>query len=96
MGKRDGDRPSRGAVYRDQQVRVGDAAFVKCRFEDCEMVYDGRPTELDHNLFEGCRWRFEGAAANTIALLRTLAAVDPSFAGQIAEALGLRKGRLLS
>lgn len=78
-----------GRRFRRKRVLLGGAGFVNCRFENCELVYDGQPVHLENNVFDACHWVFEGAAANTLMILQMLCAHDPAFAEQMLGELGL-------
>ena len=77
-----------GQRFEAERVVVSGAHFERCVFVDCELVFDGRPTHLVDNTFDGCRWLFEGAAAVTLDLLATLCRDSPALVDAIAQELG--------
>ena len=58
-------------VFEGARVELGGAPYHHCTFRQCLMVIDGRPVELDGCTFDNCSWTFEGAAGNSIAMLKT-------------------------
>ncbi len=78
-----------GRRFEGERVPLGGAAFERCAFVRCELVYDGRPTRLVDNGFEDCRWSFEGAAGDTLQFVAALCRDDPRIKAMFAEALGL-------
>ena len=55
-------------------VELDDTDFTDCKFDDCELVYrGGRPPTMDSCSFTNTRFKFEGAAANTVAFLKAMA-----------------------
>ena len=78
-----------GRRFEGERVPLGGAAFERCAFVRCELVYDGRPTRLVDNGFEDCRWSFEGAAGDTLDFVAALCRDDPRIKAMFAEALGL-------
>jgi hypothetical protein len=78
-----------GRRFEGGRVPLGGAAFERCAFVRCELVYDGRPTRLVDNGFEDCRWSFEGAAGDTLDFVAALCRDDPRIKAMFAEALGL-------
>jgi hypothetical protein len=78
-----------GRRFESERVVISGAHFERCTFVDCELVFDGRPTHLVDNTFDGCRWFFEGAAATTLDLLTRLCRDNPALEEAIAQELGL-------
>ncbi len=59
--------------YNHETVVLDGQAFSQCDFQACRLVYSGG----DAPTFEGCRfdaceWKLEGAAAQTLAHLRSV------------------------
>lgn len=54
-------------------VQLDGGTFKECTFIDCEMIYEGgeMPTFIS-NRFKDCRWKFSGAAGNTLGFLSLL------------------------
>jgi hypothetical protein len=68
-------------VFAKETVHVDGQEYIDCEFLQCEMVYGGGalPVLRGCNL-DSCRWKLEGAAGRTMALMRTLyAAGDKSL-----------------
>lgn len=57
-----------GAEFRDQTVRFN-KEFTDCRFENCELVFDGAPVKTFHCTYINCNFRLEGAAIETLRFL---------------------------
>lgn len=56
-----------------QRVELDGQEFLKCRFEECQMVYSGGPLPvLEGCVFHACRFGFEGAADRTIHMMKGL------------------------
>jgi hypothetical protein len=62
-----------GVTYNHQTVAVDGESFSNCEFTACRLVYSGGPPpELDNCRFTDSEWRFEGAAAQTLAYLKLI------------------------
>jgi len=77
-----------GRRFEGERVVISDVRLERCVFVDCELVFDGRPTQLIDNTFDRCRWSFEGAAAATLDLLVMLCR-DTALVDAIVRELGL-------
>ena len=50
--------------------------YSDCEFRDCRLIYNGgEPPVFENCRFEKCEWIFEGAAAQTLAHMKTVWAV---------------------
>ena len=78
-----------GQRFEGARLVVSGVRLERCVLVDCELVFDGRSTQLIDNTLERCRWLLEGAAAATINLLATLCRDDTALADAIARELGL-------
>ena len=60
-------------TFRNTSLFIDGLRFVRCHFEDCQLIYEGRD-EVDFRecTFERCSWTFDGAAERTIGFLSTL------------------------
>ena len=79
-------------VFEGARVELGGAPYHHCTFRQCLMVIDGRPVELDGCTFDNCSWTFEGAAGNSIAMLKYLCQNDPRMAASVAADFGFLAG----
>lgn len=77
-----------GLHFESMRVVLSGERFERCSFKNCELVFDGRPTQLGGNNFDGCHWAFEGAAADTLAFVSAVCAHSPQFSMMIARAIG--------
>jgi len=60
--------------FADQTVELDGTTYERCRFERCLLVYRGGDVPgLIHCEFHDCEWRFDAAAARTLAFLAGLA-----------------------
>jgi hypothetical protein len=60
-------------AFRDIQICLDGGTFTNCTFERCTLIYSGAiPVQLNGNDFHNCKWRFAGAAANTVSFMRAL------------------------
>lgn len=58
-------------TYRNSRVELDNGHFERCRFENVELVYGATgPVGLVGCTFTNVRWKFVGAAENTVKLLR--------------------------
>ena len=78
-----------GRRFERERVVISGGRFERCTFAACELVFDGRPVHLVDNLFEDCRWSFEGPAGDTLQLLALLCRGDARFRAVLARTLGL-------
>ena len=62
---------SSGVTFSHETVVLDGQAFSDCEFRDCRLVYSGGevPTFADCR-FHACEWKFEDAAARTLAYLK--------------------------
>ena len=74
------------------RVLVSGQRFESCSFKNCELVFDGRPTQLVGNYFDDCRWAFEGAAADTLAFAAAMCGQSPEFCMTFAKMVGFVEG----
>jgi hypothetical protein len=62
-----------GETYNHETVALDGETFTDCEFRDCRMVYlGGEPPVFVRCKFDACDWRFEDAAARTLAHLKAL------------------------
>jgi hypothetical protein len=59
-------------VFRNETVRLDEKLFVNCAFERCALLFGGQPCEWENTRFVNCRLVLDGAANNTIQVLRGL------------------------
>ena len=63
-------------IFNHETVSLDGEHFADCEFRDCRMVYaGGEPPTFEGCRFDGCEWKFDGAAADTLVYLQTLWAV---------------------
>jgi hypothetical protein len=88
--------PIHDRTFRNTSLFIDGQRFVRCRFEDCQLIYEGRD-EVDFQdcTFERCSWTFDGAAERTIGFLSTLqlqtGAGGPNLVQSIFENIQNRK-----
>jgi hypothetical protein len=78
-----------GRQFRGERVVLSEGGFEGCSFVGCELVIDGRAVHLVDNSFVGCRWSFQGLAANTLGIVAALCHDDEGLREAVAHALGL-------
>jgi len=55
-------------IFNLETVPLDGEMFADCEFRECRMVYcGGKPPVFDNCRFDACDWRFDDAAANTLA-----------------------------
>ena len=60
-----------GEIYNHETVALDDEEFTDCEFRDCRLVYQGgEPPKFTGCSFVGCDWRYDDAAARTLAHLK--------------------------
>ncbi len=60
-------------IFNHETVALDGELFSNCEFRACRMVYaGGELPSFDGCRFEGCDWKFDGAAANTLAHLKLI------------------------
>jgi hypothetical protein len=60
-------------LFNHETVVLDGESFADCEFRSCRLVYNGgRPPHFDNCRFDDCDWRFEDAAARTLAHLKLL------------------------
>lgn len=58
-------------VFNHETVALDGEQFSGCEFRGCRLVFrGGEPPRFDACTFDACDWRFEDAAANTLAHLQ--------------------------
>jgi hypothetical protein len=63
-------------IFNHETVALDGARFSDCEFRDCRMVYrGGEPPKFDDCEFRDCDWRFDDAAAHTLAHMKVVWAV---------------------
>jgi hypothetical protein len=80
-----------GAIYNHETVALDGQAFSDCEFRDCRLVYaGGEPPNFSRCRFEACEWKYDGAAAQTLAHLKLVWSVGgkASVQGLIKEITG--------
>jgi len=69
--------------FNHESVALDGESFDGCEFRDCRLVYSGgEPPSFVNCRFDACDWRFEDAAANTLAHLKTVWSVGGKAAVQ--------------
>jgi hypothetical protein len=62
-----------GVNYNHETVELDGEVFSNCEFRACRLLYaGGEPPVFDDCRFDACEWRFDGAAANTLAHLKVV------------------------
>jgi hypothetical protein len=60
-------------IFNHETVTLDGERYSGCEFRGCRMVFrGGEPPHFDDCRFDGCDWRFEDAAANTLAHLKVV------------------------
>lgn len=62
-----------GAKFNHETLTLDGESFADCEFRDCRLIYNGGPAPVLTNCrFDDCDWKFEDAAANTLAYLKVV------------------------
>lgn len=60
-------------IFNLETVPLDGEVFADCEFRECRMVFSGgKPPVFDNCRFDGCDWRFDDAAARTLAHLKVV------------------------
>ncbi|MEH3452378.1 hypothetical protein [Phytobacter diazotrophicus] len=71
----------------DEFIELDGNHYEKCTFKNCEIVFKGLlPFNLIGCDFIGCKWRFDGPAANTMNFLKIMYKDMGAFGKQMVEA----------
>ena len=58
-------------IFNHETVLLDGDSFVDCEFRDCRLVFSGgEPPTFSGCRFDDCEWKFEDAAARTLAQLK--------------------------
>ncbi|MGA0601349.1 hypothetical protein ACO2Q3_11665 [Caulobacter sp. KR2-114] len=58
-------------IFNQETVVLDGEHFADCEFRNCRLIYrGGEVPHFDGCQFEQCDWKFEDAAARTLALLK--------------------------
>ncbi len=58
-------------IFNHETVALDGEHFADCDFRDCRLVYaGGEPPTFENCRFDGCEWKFDGAAARTLAHMK--------------------------
>jgi hypothetical protein len=60
-------------IFNQETVALDGESFADCEFRDCRLVYrGGEPPSFSGCRFDDCEWKFEDAAARTLAHMKTV------------------------
>jgi hypothetical protein len=60
-----------GVTYNHETIALDGEAFSDCEFRDARLVYSGgEPPTFVRCRFDSCEWKFDDAAARTLAHLK--------------------------
>lgn len=59
-------------TFKSETVRLDGKLFCNCAFEDCLLMFGGEPCEWQDTRFANCKVVLDGAAHNTVSVLRGL------------------------
>jgi hypothetical protein len=60
-------------IFNHETLLLDGGGYSGCEFRGCRMVYrGGEPPHFDDCRFDGCDWRFEDAAARTLAHMKVV------------------------
>lgn len=60
-------------IFNQETLVLDGEHFADCEFRNCRLIYRGGETpQFDGCRFEQCDWKFEDAAANTLAMMRAV------------------------
>jgi hypothetical protein len=85
--------PQRATAFTHETVNLDGMTFEDCEFRKCRLIYSGGEAPIFEGCkFDGCDWRLDGPAADTLACLRAMwsAGAKPVVQGLIKEITGAR------
>lgn len=60
-------------IFNHETVVLDGGRYADCEFRGCRMIYRGGDLpQFEACRFENCDWKFEDAAAHTLALMRLI------------------------
>jgi hypothetical protein len=60
-------------IFNHETVALDGQSFADCAFQDCRMVYAGGAVPIfEACRFDRCEWKFDDAAARTLAQLKLI------------------------
>jgi hypothetical protein len=60
-------------IFNRETVALDGESFEDCEFQACRLVYSGgKPPRFENCRFDDCDWRFDDAAARTLAHLKAV------------------------
>jgi hypothetical protein len=60
-----------GSIHNHETIQLDGETFEDCEFRSCRLIYaGGEPPLFTDCRFDECEWRFEDAAARTLAHLK--------------------------
>lgn len=78
---------SYNGTYEATTVQLDGHLYENCTFRDCDIIYKGSGNvNLIGCKFYDCRWKLDGAAANTLKFLRTMYKDMGDFGKEMVEA----------
>jgi len=78
----------RNQSFQARSFILEQVAFVKCKLTDCDLYYSGGDFDWAETAFENCRFHWQGAAKNTVALLQTMGMIQMPIPAQSLAAPG--------
>jgi hypothetical protein len=73
------DRIVENRTYKDQTVRIDGTLFVRCRFDNCKLIFKAQDlVGFDHCDLIECQWVFDGPAENALLFLSALYRLGPA------------------
>ncbi len=85
--------PQRATSFTHETVNLDGMTFEECEFRKCRLIYSGGEAPIFESCkFDGCEWRMDGPAADTLAHLKAMwnAGAKPVVQGLIKEITGAR------
>lgn len=82
-----------GASFNHETVALDGETFNGCEFRACRLVYSGGAAPQFHDCkFDGCEWKLQGPAADTLVHLRAMwnAGAKPAVQAMIKDITGAR------
>ena len=74
-------------TFENITVELDGNHYELCTFQNCEIIYKGMlPFNLIGCTFNGCKWKFDGPAANTVNFLKMMYKNMGDFGKQMVNA----------
>jgi len=76
-------------AFEGVSVHLGGQHYRDCTFTNCDMIFDGKPADLQGCTLDGCRWSFVGDAGSTLEFAGMMCRESPEMAEMFGRSLSI-------